>query len=191
MDFKVAGTATGITALQMDIKVSGITMDIMRKALEQARQGRMHILGKMAETLGTSRSDISTYAPRIITIRIPVEKIRDVIGSGGKTIRWIVERTGVKIDVEDDGRINIASSDDAAAQKAISIIQELTATPELDKVYMGSVLRITDFGAFIEVTARCGRPAARLRNGQLPRGQRARRAQGRRAGRGQGVPLLL
>jgi polyribonucleotide nucleotidyltransferase len=151
MDFKVAGTATGITALQMDIKVSGITMDIMRKALEQARQGRMHILGKMAETLGTARADISTYAPRIITIKIPVEKIRDVIGSGGKTIRSIVERTGVKIDVEDDGRINIASSDDAAAQKAISIIQELTATPELDKVYMGSVQRITDFGAFIEV----------------------------------------
>jgi polyribonucleotide nucleotidyltransferase len=151
MDFKVAGTATGITALQMDIKVSGITMDIMRKALEQARQGRMHILGKMAETLGTSRSDISTFAPRIITIKIPVEKIRDVIGSGGKTIRSIVERTGVKIDVEDDGRINIASSDDAAAQKAISIIQELTATPELDKVYMGRVERITDFGAFIEV----------------------------------------
>src|SRR5688572_28662851 len=151
MDFKVAGTATGITALQMDIKVGGITMDIMRKALEQARQGRMHILGKMAETLGTSRKDISTYAPRIITIKIPVEKIRDVIGPGGKVIRSIVERTGVKIDVEDDGRINIASSDDVAAQKAIAIIQELTATPEQDKVYMGRVERITDFGAFIEV----------------------------------------
>ena len=151
MDFKVAGTATGITALQMDIKVSGITMDIMRKALEQARQGRLHILGKMAETLSGSRKDISTYAPRIITIKIPVEKIRDVIGPGGKVIRSIVERTGVKIDVEDDGRINIASSDDVAAQKAISIIQELTATPELDKVYMGRVERITDFGAFIEV----------------------------------------
>jgi polyribonucleotide nucleotidyltransferase len=151
MDFKVAGTATGITALQMDIKVAGITMDIMRKALEQARQGRMHILGKMAETLGTSRKDISTFAPRIITIKIPVEKIRDVIGPGGKVIRSIVERTGVKIDVEDDGRINIASSDDVAAQKAIAIIQELTATPEQDKVYMGRVERITDFGAFIEV----------------------------------------
>jgi polyribonucleotide nucleotidyltransferase len=151
MDFKVAGTATGITALQMDIKVGGITMDIMRKALEQARQGRMHILGKMAETLAASRKDISTYAPRIITIRIPVEKIRDVIGPGGKVIRSIVERTGVKIDVEDDGRINIASSDDVAAQKAIAIIQELTATPEQDKVYMGRVERITDFGAFIEV----------------------------------------
>jgi len=151
MDFKVAGTAAGITALQMDIKVSGITMDIMRKALEQARQGRMHILGKMAETLAASRAEISSYAPRIITIRIPVEKIRDVIGSGGKTIRSIVERTGVKIDVEDDGRINIASSDDDAAQRAIAIIQELTATPELDKVYTGRVERITDFGAFIEV----------------------------------------
>ena len=151
MDFKVAGTAAGITALQMDIKVGGITMEIMRKALEQARQGRLHILGKMAETLGTSRKDISQHAPRIITIRIPVEKIRDVIGPGGKVIRSIVERTGVKIDVEDDGRINIASSDDVAAQKAISIIQELTATPEQDKVYMGRVERITDFGAFIEV----------------------------------------
>jgi len=106
---------------------------------------------QVAETLGTSRSDISTFAPRIITIKIPVEKIRERIGSGGKTIRSIVERTGVKIDVEDDGRINIASSDDAAAQKVISIIHELTATPELDKVYMGSVQRITDFGAFIEV----------------------------------------
>src|SRR5688572_19173849 len=151
MDFKVAGTATGITALQMDIKVGGITMDIMRKALEQARQGRLHILDKMAETLPASRKDISTYAPRIITIRIPVEKIRDVIGPGGKVIRSIVERTGVKIDVEDDGRINIASSDDVAAQKAIAIIQELTATPEQDKVYLGRVERITDFGAFIEV----------------------------------------
>jgi polyribonucleotide nucleotidyltransferase len=151
MDFKVAGTEAGITALQMDIKVGGITMDIMRKALEQARQGRMHILGKMAETLQAPRKDISSHAPRIITIKIPVEKIRDVIGPGGKVIRSIVERTGVKIDVEDDGRINIASSDDVAAQKAIAIIQELTATPEQDKVYMGRVERITDFGAFIEV----------------------------------------
>jgi polyribonucleotide nucleotidyltransferase len=151
MDFKVAGTAEGITALQMDIKVSGITMDIMRKALEQARQGRMHILGKMAETLATSREDISLHAPRIVTIKIPVEKIRDVIGSGGKTIRGIVEKTGVKIDVEDDGRINIASADGEASKRAIAIIQELTATPEVDKTYLGSVQRITDFGAFVEV----------------------------------------
>ncbi len=151
MDFKVAGTAEGITALQMDIKVAGITMDIMRKALEQARQGRLHILGKMAETLPTPRGHISAYAPRIVTIRIPVEKIRDVIGPGGKTIRGIVEKTGVKIDVEDDGRVNVASSDEEAAKRAIAIIQELTATPELDKTYLGRVERITDFGAFVEV----------------------------------------
>jgi len=151
MDFKVAGTRTGITALQMDIKVGGITMDIMRKALEQARKGRFEILDKMAAVLEGPRSNISAYAPRIITIRIPTEKIRDVIGPGGKTIRMIIEKTGVKIDVEDDGRVNVASADEAAAQKAIGMIQELTATPELNKTYMGRVERITDFGAFIEI----------------------------------------
>jgi polyribonucleotide nucleotidyltransferase len=151
MDFKVAGTATGITALQMDIKVAGVTMEIMRTALEQARQGRMHILEKMQETLAQSRSDVSKHAPRIVTIRIPVDKIRDVIGPGGKMIRSIIERTGVKIDVEDDGRVNVASADEASAAKAIGIIQELTATPELNKTYMGKVQRITDFGAFIEI----------------------------------------
>src|SRR6202023_731743 len=108
MDFKVAGTADGITALQMDIKVGGITTDIMRKALDQARRGRMHILGKMKEALATPRQNISAFAPRIVTIRIPVDKIRDVIGPGGKMIRSIMERTGVKIDVEDDGRVNVA-----------------------------------------------------------------------------------
>jgi len=151
MDFKVAGTAQGITALQMDIKVTGITADIMREALEQARAGRMHILGKMAETLGESRTSVSPIAPRIVTIKIPVDKIRDVIGPGGKMIRSIIERTGVKIDVEDDGRVNVASADEAAAQKAIGIIQELTATPELNKTYVGKVQRITDFGAFVEI----------------------------------------
>jgi polyribonucleotide nucleotidyltransferase len=151
MDFKVAGTTEGITALQMDIKVSGITTEIMRKALEQARQGRLYILGKMAEAIGTPRTTVSTYAPRIVTIRIPVDKIRDVIGPGGKMIRSIIERTGVKIDVEDDGRVNVASADEASAQKAIGIIQELTATPELNKTYMGKVQRITDFGAFVEI----------------------------------------
>src|SRR5258706_16048258 len=135
----------------MDIKVSGITTEVMTKALEQARQGRMHILGKMQETLAQSRNDVSMHAPRIITIRIPVDKIRDVIGPGGKMIRSIIERTGVKIDVEDDGRVNVASADGASAQKAISIIQELTATPELNKTYMGKVQRITDFGAFVEI----------------------------------------
>ena len=151
MDFKVAGSAAGITALQMDIKVSGITTEIMRKALEQARRGRMFILQKMQEMLSQPRSNVSVHAPRIVTIRIPVDKIRDVIGPGGKMIRSIIERTGVKIDVEDDGRVNVASADAASAQKAIGIIQDLTATPELNKTYMGKVQRITDFGAFVEI----------------------------------------
>src|SRR5688572_5465867 len=151
MDFKVAGTAEGITALQMDIKIAGITTDVMRKALEQARRGRMHILGKMTEALPAPRKSISSFAPRIVTIRIPVDKIRDVIGPGGKMIRSIIERTGVKIDVEDDGRVNVASADETSAQKAISIIQELTATPELNKTYLGKIQRITDFGAFVEI----------------------------------------
>jgi polyribonucleotide nucleotidyltransferase len=151
MDFKVAGTADGITALQMDIKVGGITTDIMRKALDQARRGRLHILDKMKEALATPRQNISAFAPRIVTIRIPVDKIRDVIGPGGKMIRSIIERTGVKIDVEDDGRVNVASADGESAQKAISIIQELTATPELNKTYLGKIQRITDFGAFVEI----------------------------------------
>ncbi len=151
MDFKVAGTDTGITALQMDIKVSGITMDVMRQALAQARAGRIQILGTMAETLPAVRSSISSFAPRIVTIKIPVDKIRDVIGPGGKMIRSIIERTGVKIDVEDDGHVNVASADEAAAKKAIAIIQELTATAELNKTYLGKVQRITDFGAFVEI----------------------------------------
>jgi polyribonucleotide nucleotidyltransferase len=151
MDFKVAGTADGITALQMDIKVGGITTEVMQKALEQARRGRLHILEKMREALPASRQNISAFAPRIVTIKIPVDKIRDVIGPGGKMIRSIIERTGVKIDVEDDGRVNVASADGASAQKAISIIQELTATPELNKTYLGKVQRITDFGAFVEI----------------------------------------
>ncbi len=151
MDFKVAGTADGITALQMDIKVGGITAEIMQQALQQAKAGRLHILERMRATLQDPRTDISSYAPRIVTIKIPVDKIRDIIGPGGKTIRSIIERTGVKINVEDDGRVNIASSDDSSARKAISIIEELTATPELNKSYLGTVQRITDFGAFVEV----------------------------------------
>jgi polyribonucleotide nucleotidyltransferase len=151
MDFKVAGTAQGITALQMDIKVTGINSEVMSKALDQARAGRMHILGEMAKTLNAPRGAMSMFAPRIITIKIPVDKIRDVIGPGGKMIRSIIERTGVKIDVEDDGRVNVASADGESAQKAIGIIQELTATPELNKTYMGKVQRITDFGAFVEI----------------------------------------
>ncbi len=151
MDFKVAGTSDGITALQMDIKVSGITMEIMRQALAQAREGRLFILGKMAETIAVPRTQTSQYAPRIVTIRIPVDKIRDVIGPGGKMIRSIIDRTGVKIDVEDDGRINVASNDEASSARALAIIQELTATPEIGKTYMGKVQRIADFGAFVEI----------------------------------------
>jgi polyribonucleotide nucleotidyltransferase len=151
MDFKVAGTSDGITALQMDIKISGVSAEIMRAALMQAKDGRLFILDKMREALPSSRANISAYAPRIVTIKIPVDKIRDVIGPGGKMIRSIIEKTGVKIDVEDDGRVNVASSDEAAAAKALGMIQELTATPELNKTYLGKVQRITDFGAFVEI----------------------------------------
>jgi polyribonucleotide nucleotidyltransferase len=151
MDFKVAGTREGVTALQMDIKVTGVTAEVLQKALAQARQGRLQILDTMAATLAQSRADVSHYAPRIVTIKIPVDKIRDVIGPGGKMIRSIIERTGVKIDVEDDGRVNVASADEASSKKAIAIIMELTATAELNKTYMGKVQRITDFGAFVEI----------------------------------------
>jgi len=151
MDFKVTGTEAGITALQMDIKVTGVPAEIMRAALLQAREGRLHILGKMNEALTAHRQSISAYAPRIVTIKIPVDKIRDVIGPGGKMIRSIIERTGVKIDVQDDGQVNVASADESAAAKAIGIIQELTATAELNKTYLGKVQRITDFGAFVEI----------------------------------------
>ena len=153
MDFKVAGTAAGITALQMDIKVTGISSEVMRAALSQAKAGRLHILGLMQQALPASRTNMSAYAPRIVSIKIPVDKIRDVIGPGGKMIRSIIEKTGVKIDVEDDGRVNVASADEAAAAKAIGMIQELTATPELNKTYLGKVQRITDFGAFVEIMA--------------------------------------
>jgi polyribonucleotide nucleotidyltransferase len=151
MDFKVAGTREGITALQMDIKVGGLKPELMAQALEQARAGRLHILDRMLEALAEPRADISPYAPRILTIRVPVDKIRDVIGPGGKMIRSIVERTGCKIDVEDDGRVSIASVDESAARKAIAIIEELTATPELNKTYLGKVVRVVEFGAFVEI----------------------------------------
>jgi polyribonucleotide nucleotidyltransferase len=151
MDFKVAGTAKGLTALQMDIKIDGLNAELMGKALAQAKAGRLHILGKMAETLATHRPEMSKYAPRIITVRIPVDKIRDVIGPGGKMIRSITERTGCKIEIEDDGRVLIASTDLQAAQQAVAIIEELTASVELGKTYMGKVVRIVDFGAFVEI----------------------------------------
>jgi polyribonucleotide nucleotidyltransferase len=151
MDFKVAGTKSGITALQMDIKVGGITTEIMRAALDQARRGRLGMLDHMQAALPAPRAEISEFAPRIVTIKIPVDKIRDVIGPGGKMIRSIIDKTGVKIDVEDDGRVNVASNDEASAQRALTMIRELTAVPELNKTYLGKVQRITDFGAFIEI----------------------------------------
>ena len=151
MDFKVAGTVNGITALQMDIKITGLTQELMAEALEQARQARLFILEKMASALPAPREEISTFAPRIFTLQIPTDKIRDVIGPGGKMIRSIIERTGVKIDVEDNGTVSIASSDGDAAKKAIQIIEELTAVPEVGKKYLGKVARIVDFGAFVEI----------------------------------------
>ena len=151
MDFKVAGTRDGITALQMDIKIPGVTSKIMGEALEQARQGRLHILDKMVEHIPSHKAEISPFAPRIYSMKIPTDKIRDVIGPGGKMIRSIIEQTGVKIDVSDDGRVNIASSDGPSANKAIQIISELTATAEIGKTYLGKVVRLADFGAFVEI----------------------------------------
>jgi polyribonucleotide nucleotidyltransferase len=151
MDFKVAGTRSGITGLQMDIKVPNITVDIMKEALEQARKGRLHILDKMYEAVPSAKTAISQYAPRIYTLHIPTDKIRDVIGPGGKVIRGIIEQTGVKIDVEDDGTIHVASADEASANRAIQIISDLTATAEIGKTYLGKVVRLVDFGAFVEI----------------------------------------
>src|SRR3954469_4069716 len=151
MDFKVAGTGEGITALQMDIKVGGITASIMREALSQAQRGRLFILDKMNEAISAGREKVSSFAPRIYTLQIPVDKIRDVIGPGGKMIRSIIEQTGVKIDVEDTGKINVASNDEASANKALQIIRDLTATAEIGKTYLGTVTRLADFGAFVEI----------------------------------------
>jgi polyribonucleotide nucleotidyltransferase len=151
MDFKVAGTKDGITALQMDIKVIGITPQIMREALAQAQRGRLFILGKMEEVISEGRAKISDYAPRFYTVQIPVDKIRDLIGPGGKMIRSIVEATGVKIDVEDSGQVKVASSDQTSAAKALQMIGDITATPEVGKTYLGKVTRLADFGAFVEI----------------------------------------
>ena len=151
MDFKVAGSAKGITALQMDIKIKGITTAIMREALAQARVGRLHVLGKMLEALPASRAAISAFAPRIYTLRINPSKIGELIGPGGKVIRGIIEQTGVKIDVEDDGRVNVAATDSVAADKALRIIKDLVAEAELGKTYLGKVVRLAEFGAFVEI----------------------------------------
>ena len=151
MDFKVAGTREGITALQMDIKVTNVTATIMTEALEQARRGRLFIIGKMEEAIAQPRTNMSQYAPRIYTIHIPTDKIRDVIGPGGKVIRGIIEQTGVKIDVDDDGTVHVSSADEAAANKALQIIGDITAVAEVGKTYLGKVVRLVDFGAFVEI----------------------------------------
>src|SRR5437773_1371307 len=151
MDFKVAGTAEGITALQMDIKIAGVNSQIMAEALEQAKKGRLYILNAMAEAIPEPRADISPYAPRIITLHISPDKIRDVIGPGGKMIRSITEETGAKIDIEDDGTVLIATADGEAAQKAVARIKALTAEAEIGETYLGTVSRIVEFGAFVEI----------------------------------------
>lgn len=151
MDFKVAGTAKGITALQMDIKIGGLTTAIMREAMEQAKKGRLHVLGKMLETLPESRTAVSAYAPRIYTLKINPSKIGELIGPGGKTIRGIIEQTGVKIDVEDDGRVNVAATDSESADKALKIIKDMMAEAEMGKTYLGKVVRLAEFGAFVEI----------------------------------------
>jgi len=151
MDFKVCGTEVGITALQMDIKCTGLSRDTMETALSQAREARLHILSEMKKSLSTARGTLSPHAPTIVTIKISPDKIRDVIGPGGKTIRSIIEATGVKIDIEDDGSVNIASSNAAASQRAIEIINGLTEEAEIGKVYCGVVKRVVDFGAFVEI----------------------------------------
>ena len=151
MDFKVAGTAKGVTAIQMDIKISGLSREILHEALEQAHKGRMHIMGIMMETINSPRESMSAFAPRIITMNINPDKIRDVIGSGGKVIRSIIEETGAKIDIEDDGTIFIAATEQSSADKAIEIITNLTKEVEVGEVYMGKVTRLMAFGAFVEV----------------------------------------
>ena len=149
MDFKVAGTEAGITSLQMDIKITSITFEIMKTALEQAREGRLHILGEMAKGLSGARGQVAATAPRITTITVPKEKIREVIGTGGKVIREIVEQTGCKIDIDDDGTIKIAATTTEAAQAAIDKIRGIVAEPEIGVIYNGKVVKTAEFGAFV------------------------------------------
>jgi polyribonucleotide nucleotidyltransferase len=151
MDFKVAGTAEGVTSLQMDIKISGVNREIMGQALRQAREGRLHILGIMNAALPAARTNVSGHAPRIITLKVKPDKIREIIGPGGKVIRGIIEATGVKIDVEDDGTVRIASVDEEASQKAIEMVQRIAAEAEVGKIYKGTVRKIVEFGAFVEI----------------------------------------
>ena len=151
MDFKVCGTDKGVTAIQMDIKIAGLSREILTKALDQAREGRLFILGKMRETLGTARTELNKWAPRITTIKVKPDQVRLIIGSGGKTIKGIIDQTGVTIDVKDDGTVLVASSDSEAVKRALEIIKGLTTEPEVGATYKGAVQRVTDFGAFVEL----------------------------------------
>jgi polyribonucleotide nucleotidyltransferase len=151
MDFKVAGTAAGVTALQMDIKINGITPEIMKVALEQAKAGRLHILGEMNKVLAKPRAEMSAWAPTIVTIKIDPEKIRDVIGKGGSVIRQITEETGATIDIENDGTVKIASVDGASGREALRRIEMITADVEVGRIYEGKVVRLMDFGAFVAI----------------------------------------
>lgn len=151
MDFKVAGTSEGVTGIQMDIKIEGVDGEIMKRALSQAREGRLHILGQMEKAISQPRTTLSKFAPQITTMMIPTDKIREVIGSGGKVIKDIIARTGCKIDITDDGKINIASNNGIAAQNAIDIIKGIIAEAEVGKVYKGVVKKIVEFGAFVGI----------------------------------------
>jgi polyribonucleotide nucleotidyltransferase len=151
MDFKVAGTAEGVTAVQMDIKIRGVTREIMERALFQARNGRLHILEAMHRAMPAPRKDLSAHAPRIRTLKVKPDKIRDIIGPGGKVIRGIIEETGVKIDVEDDGTVFVASSDQSAMDRAVELIESITVEAQVGRIYKGTVRKIVDFGAFVEI----------------------------------------
>ena len=149
MDFKVAGTEAGVTALQMDIKITGITKEIMEVALAQARDGRLHILGEMSKALSAPRGEVNDNAPRITTIQVPKDKIREIIGTGGKVIREICEVTGAKVDIEDDGTVKVASSNTESAEAAVKWIRDIVAEPEIGVIYRGKVVKVVDFGAFV------------------------------------------
>jgi polyribonucleotide nucleotidyltransferase len=153
MDFKIAGTKDGITAIQMDIKITGVPRDIMQAAMNQAKEARAYVIDKMLETISEPRPEISIYAPRIISLQIPVDKIKDIIGPGGRVIRKMQDDFGVQIEVENDGKINIASTDGESAEKAINMIRSLTEEPEIGKIYTGKVTSVTEYGAFVEIFA--------------------------------------
>ncbi len=189
MDFKVAGTEDGVTSLQMDIKIAGITEEIMKVALDQAKDGRLHILGEMAKALDRARAELGEHAPRIETIKIPTDKIREVIGTGGKVIREIVEKTGAKINIEDDGTVKVASADGESIKAALNWIKSIASEPEVGEIYDGKVVKVMDFGAFVNFF---GAKDGLVHISQLaaaPRRQDLRRGQGRRQGEGQAAGL--